>query len=89
MLTNPAVTTFLFGRLGFDSLPIHEPILLVTFAGVAMGGIAVLSLITYFKLWGWLWRDWITSVDHKFRVPLKWGDGGKGDGADSVEVFAR
>lgn len=31
----------------------------------------------------------ITSVDHTFRVPLKWGDGDKGTGAHSVEVFAR
>ncbi len=26
---------------------------------------AILGAITYFKLWGTLWRDWITSIDHK------------------------
>eukprot|EP00752_Nemacystus_decipiens_P011409 g10133.t1 len=31
----------------------------------------------------------ITSVDHTFRVPLKWGGGDEGDGADSIKVFAR
>ena len=43
----------------------HEPILLVTFIAVALGGIACSARITYFRLWGSLWRDWITSIDHK------------------------
>jgi cytochrome o ubiquinol oxidase subunit 1 len=55
----------IFGRLTWDAIPFHEPILLITFVGVAIGGLAVLSLITYFRLWGILWRDWITSIDHK------------------------
>jgi cytochrome o ubiquinol oxidase subunit 1 len=37
----------------------------MTFAGVAVGGIALVGLLTYFKVWGVLWRDWLTSVDHK------------------------
>ncbi|WP_298962035.1 cytochrome o ubiquinol oxidase subunit I [uncultured Methylobacterium sp.] len=56
---------FLFGRFTLESIPFHEPILQVTFAGVALGGIAVLAAITYFRFWGPLWRDWLTSVDHK------------------------
>ncbi|UOM35350.1 cytochrome o ubiquinol oxidase subunit I [Acuticoccus sp. I52.16.1] len=56
---------FLFGRLSFESLPFHEPILVVTFLAVAIGGAAVLGLVTYFKLWGYLWREWFTTVDHK------------------------
>lgn len=55
----------IFGRLGWESFPIHEPILLVTFAVVALGGLAVLGAITKFKLWGYLWREWFTTVDHK------------------------
>jgi cytochrome o ubiquinol oxidase subunit I len=55
----------IFGRLTLDALPIHEPILIGTFCGVAVGGIAVLGLLTYFKLWGYLWKEWFTSVDHK------------------------
>ncbi|HSY26125.1 MAG TPA: cytochrome o ubiquinol oxidase subunit I, partial [Burkholderiaceae bacterium] len=55
----------IFGRLTWDAIPYQEPILLFTFIGVAIGGLAVLSLITYFRLWGVLWRDWITSIDHK------------------------
>ncbi|MFC5573335.1 cytochrome o ubiquinol oxidase subunit I [Xenophilus aerolatus] len=43
----------------------HEPILLWTFIAVVLGGIAVLALITKFRLWGTLWRDWFCSIDHK------------------------
>jgi cytochrome o ubiquinol oxidase subunit 1 len=25
----------------------------------------LLGAVTYFKLWGYLWRDWFTSIDHK------------------------
>jgi cytochrome o ubiquinol oxidase subunit 1 len=51
--------------LTWDAIPFHEPILLITFAMVALGGIAVLGALTYFKVWGYLWREWLTSVDHK------------------------
>ncbi|UVK54688.1 cytochrome o ubiquinol oxidase subunit I [Mesorhizobium sp. AR02] len=59
------LTKFIFGRLTLDSLPLHEPIVVATFAAVALGGIALLGVITYFKLWTYLWREWFTSVDHK------------------------
>ncbi|MBV9510860.1 MAG: cytochrome o ubiquinol oxidase subunit I [Caulobacteraceae bacterium] len=62
---SPQLISFIFGRLNMDALPIHEPILIVTFAGVATGGITVVSLLTYFKLWGYLWKEWFTSIDHK------------------------
>ena len=60
-----APTSLIFGRLTLESFPIHEPILIATFAAVALGGIAVVGALTYFKLWGYLWREWFTSVDHK------------------------
>ena len=58
-------THLILGRLSLDAIPYHEPILVATFLGVALGGIGVLAAITYFKFWGPLWRDWITSIDHK------------------------
>src|SRR5262245_29928107 len=58
------MTTFL-GRLSLESLPLHEPIVVGTFIAVALGGLALLGALTYFRLWGYLWRDWITSIDHK------------------------
>jgi len=59
------LTKFIFGRLTWESLPLHEPIVVATFIAVALGGIALLGAITYFKLWGYLWREWFSSVDHK------------------------
>ncbi len=55
----------ILGRLGWDAIPTHEPILIVTFIAVVLGGLALLGALTYFRLWGPLWRDWITSIDHK------------------------
>ena len=65
MFANTDLQHLLFGRLSLEDIPYHEPILQVTFAGVAVAGIAVLAAITYFRFWGPLWRDWLTSVDHK------------------------
>ncbi|MGO4700054.1 cytochrome o ubiquinol oxidase subunit I [Dyella sp. 2RAB6] len=55
----------MFGRLSWDALPLHEPILLVTFAAVALGGLVLFGLITKYRLWGYLWHEWFTSIDHK------------------------
>ncbi len=55
----------IFGRLTWEALPFHEPILVGTFAVVALGGVGMLAALTYFKLWGYLWREWFTTVDHK------------------------
>ncbi|MGJ7507795.1 cytochrome o ubiquinol oxidase subunit I [Variovorax sp. GT1P44] len=65
MPDHPDLTRLIFGRLTWDAIPFHEPILLVTFIAVALGGVALLAAITYFRVWGTLWRDWITSIDHK------------------------
>jgi cytochrome o ubiquinol oxidase subunit 1 len=65
MLEQAKLTKVLLGRLSWDAIPFHEPILLGTFIAVALGGIGVLGAITYFRFWGVLWRDWITSIDHK------------------------
>ena len=65
MFSNPDLQTLVFGKLTLDALPFHEPILVATFIAVALGGIVLLGGITYFRLWGYLWRDWFTSIDHK------------------------
>ena len=46
----------IFGRLSWESIPFHDPILIATFAMVALGGGAVLGALTYYKVWGYLWR---------------------------------
>ena len=55
----------IFGRLTWDSFPWHEPIVVATFVAVVLGGAALVAALTYFRLWGYLWKEWFTSVDHK------------------------
>jgi cytochrome o ubiquinol oxidase subunit 1 len=62
--THPAISPIL-GRFTLESLPLHEPIVVGTFVAVAIGGLALLAALTYFKLWAYLWKEWFTTVDHK------------------------
>ena len=55
----------MFGKLTLDAIPWHEPIIMYTLAIVGVIGLAIFALITRAKGWGPLWRDWLTSVDHK------------------------
>ena len=55
----------MFGKLSLEAIPYHEPIVMVTLAMIALGGIAVVGLITYFRKWTYLWSEWLTTVDHK------------------------
>ncbi len=55
----------MFGKLTLDAIPLHEPILVVTMIAVVLGGLGVVGALTYFKKWGYLWTEWLTSVDHK------------------------
>nr|WP_315597458.1 cytochrome o ubiquinol oxidase subunit I [uncultured Cupriavidus sp.] len=55
----------IFGRLSWEAIPLHEPILIATFAAVILGGLALVGALTYFRVWGYLWREWFTSIDHK------------------------
>ncbi|AKC69989.1 cytochrome o ubiquinol oxidase subunit I [Pandoraea oxalativorans] len=55
----------MFGKLDLDAIPLHEPIIMGTLVVVLLGGAALLGAVTYFKKWGYLWTEWITSVDHK------------------------
>jgi cytochrome o ubiquinol oxidase subunit I len=53
------------GKLTWDALPLHEPIALAAGAGVVVAVLAVLALVTVKGWWPTLWREWITSTDHK------------------------
>ncbi|MBS0225636.1 MAG: cbb3-type cytochrome c oxidase subunit I, partial [Proteobacteria bacterium] len=65
-IANAPETSALLGRLSLDEIPmLHEPIVLWTFIGSMLAGLGVFAVITKYKLWGTLWRDWFTSIDHK------------------------
>lgn len=54
----------IFGKLTLDAIP-HEPIILAASIGMVLATVGVLALITFFKKWTWLWKEWLTTVDHK------------------------
>ncbi|MDF3917440.1 cytochrome o ubiquinol oxidase subunit I [Salinicola salarius] len=55
----------MFGKLSLDSIPFHEPIIMVTAAAIGIIGALIVGLITYYRKWGYLWTEWVTSIDHK------------------------
>ena len=65
MTSYPDWWKLIFGRFTLEAIPYHEPILIGTFAAVALGGIVLVALVTRYRLWGYLWHEWFTSVDHK------------------------
>ncbi len=42
-----------------------RPAELATDAGILLGGAAIVAWLTWRRRWAWLWREWITTVDHK------------------------
>ncbi len=55
----------LFGRLTLSSIPYDNPIIQVAIAVTAIMGLAVVVPTLYFKKIGYLYREWLTTVDHK------------------------
>lgn len=55
---------WLYGRLSLKAIT-HDYIEYAADASMIIGLFLVIALITYYKRWGWLWREWLTSVDHK------------------------
>jgi len=55
----------LLGKLTWDAIPFHEPIVMVTAAVIAIGIGGVAGWILLKGYLPYLWREWITSVDHK------------------------
>lgn len=55
----------LTGYLTLNAIPTDEPIVMWTIGTVLVLGVLVLGLITFMGWWKPLWKDWLTSVDHK------------------------
>ncbi|MBV9912453.1 MAG: cbb3-type cytochrome c oxidase subunit I [Sinobacteraceae bacterium] len=55
----------MFGKLDLSAIPLSQPIPLITSIIVILLALGVLILITTKGWWPYLWREWITSVDHK------------------------
>lgn len=55
----------ILGKLTLADIPYDNPILLGVMIFMAVGAVAILGPMFYYKKWGWLWREWLTTVDHK------------------------
>lgn len=42
-----------------------DPMIYGADVSIILVTIAILFVLTYYKKWGWLWREWLTTVDHK------------------------
>ncbi|MTW86711.1 cytochrome aa3 quinol oxidase subunit I [Virgibacillus dakarensis] len=42
-----------------------EPLIYGGMVAIVLVTSAIIFLLTYFKKWKWLWREWLTTVDHK------------------------
>ncbi len=54
----------LFGRLTTDALK-HDWIEYMAGLSMLFGAVGIFALITYKKKWTYLWKEWVTTVDHK------------------------
>jgi cytochrome o ubiquinol oxidase subunit 1 len=55
----------MFGKLTLSAIPFDQPIVMIASGAV---GLIIIGLLALVALKGWipyLWREWITSVDHK------------------------
>ena len=47
------------------AVPHPSPAIYASMVAIGLTMLAVVVGITYFKKWGYLWREWLTTVDHK------------------------
>src|ERR1700678_3358598 len=55
----------MLGKLTWAAIPFDVPIVMVTAAVLVLVIGSILGLVTLKGWWPYLWREWITSVDHK------------------------
>ncbi len=55
----------MLGRLSWAAIPFDQPLPLYAMGVVGIVILAVLGIITKKGWWPYLWREWLTSVDHK------------------------
>jgi cytochrome o ubiquinol oxidase subunit I len=55
----------LLGNLSWSAIPFDQPIAMFASALMILAVLSILAWITLKGHWPYLWREWITSVDHK------------------------
>jgi cytochrome o ubiquinol oxidase subunit I len=55
----------MLGKLSWDAIPSNQSIPMAASLMMVVGILALLTLVTAKGWWPYLWREWLTSVDHK------------------------
>src|ERR1700723_2292220 len=55
----------MLGKLSGSAIPFNQPIPMAASVFIVLGIVGVLTLISLKGWWPYLWREWLTSVDHK------------------------
>jgi cytochrome o ubiquinol oxidase subunit I len=55
----------MFGKLSWAAIPYDQPIPMAASVFIIVGVLTVLGIVTGKGWWPYLWREWLTSVDHK------------------------
>jgi cytochrome o ubiquinol oxidase subunit 1 len=55
----------LLGKLSWSAIPFDQPIVMGALSLVVIAVVLILGWVTVKGHWPYLWREWITSVDHK------------------------
>jgi cytochrome o ubiquinol oxidase subunit 1 len=55
----------LLGKLSWSAIPFDQPIVMGASGGMVLGIMSVLAWVTLKGYVPYLWREWLTSVDHK------------------------
>ncbi|MCL6516996.1 cbb3-type cytochrome c oxidase subunit I [Alicyclobacillus sp.] len=42
-----------------------DPLIIGSDVAIVLVSLGIVFVLTYFKKWKWLWREWLTTVDHK------------------------
>ncbi len=58
------ITTIIFGKLSPEYIP-TEPATIGAAIGMPLAALGIIALLTYFKKWTWLWKNWLTTLDAK------------------------
>ncbi len=59
------IPSAVLGKLTLSAIPYHNPIIMGAVGTASLLGLLVMVWVTWMGRWGYLWREWLTSVDHK------------------------
>src|SRR5207253_4668508 len=55
----------ILGKLDWSTIPLDQPIIMGATAFMVLLVVGILGWVTLKGYWSYLWREWLTSVDHK------------------------